>query len=136
MDESKRYLDPDELTPEERLSFIIKLLAKAGVRLALKEKESGELVFKEPPISLDSLLPAESGQIPFGMKSYGLNRVVNKAETKWIKRIQELNESGLSTEKIAKVLNIEDKKSKWAGKWSRTAVWRIMKHVEEERRPK
>ena len=129
MDDSKWYVDPDKLTPEERLSLIINLLAKAGVRLALKEKESGKVVIKAPPISLASLLPAKSGPVPFGQKAYGINRIIDEAESKWVKRIRELKEAGLSTEKIAKVLNVEDKESKRAGKWSRAAVWRILKRI-------
>ena len=109
------HWDPDKLTSEERLARIIELLAKAGVRLALKEKKDRFAQAKEPAISLDSLLPAKSGPVPFGQKAYGLDRIVDEGEAKWIKRIQELHEKGLSTEKIAKVLNLFQKNDK---KWS------------------
>ena len=69
-----------------------------------------------PSRVVTSLLKAKSGPVPFGQKVYGLDRVVDDTETKWIKRIQEMEESGFSTEKIAKVLNKEDKESKRAGK--------------------
>ena len=58
--------------------------------------------------------------------------VENEIEMFLIRRIQELAEQGHSTEKIARQLNQEDHVSKRAGKWSRTAVWRILKRLKEK----
>ena len=73
----------------------------------------------ETKLILESIV---RGRIPFG----------HGAEAFWIKRIQELNGRRFSSEKIAKQLNQEDHESKRAGKWSRTAVWRILKRLKEK----
>lgn len=132
MEDRRWFWDLDALTPEERLTRIIELLAKAGVRLALKKEKGGAQKIEDLLISLDSLLPAKSGPVRFGQRAYGLDRVINEEEAKLIKRIRELRENGLSTEKIAKRLNEEDKESRRAGKWSRSTVWRILKRLKSE----
>ena len=50
----------------------------------------------------------------------------------WIRRIQELARQKYSTEKIAQFLNKEDHETKRAGKWSRTAVWRILQRPQKK----
>ncbi len=129
------YVDPSELTPVERLDRIVELLAKASLMLAVEQMGKSEAGIEEvaksaPAISVPTSLQLKSGPIPFGQKQAGLDRVVEESEAKWIKRIQELAKAGLSTEKIAKRLNREDKESRRAGKWSRSAVWRILKRPE------
>ena len=73
----------------------------------------------ETKLILESIV---RGRIPFG----------HGTDAFWIKRIQELSKQRLSSEKIAKHLNREDHESKRAGKWSRTAVWRILKRLKEK----
>lgn len=135
MEKQRLYLDPGDLTPAERLERIVELLAKASYLLAVEEMRRDESEIKKdeepaPIISAPTPMEVKSGPVPYGQKQMGLDRVVNEVEAKWIKRIQELSKAGLSTEKIAKRLNDEDRQSRRAGKWSRSAVWRILKRLE------
>jgi len=127
MKKVRPYWDPNDLTPEERADRVIELLAEAAVRMADEEKY-GIAKPKDAGIS-DAptiVVKLQSGPVPCGQEPLGFERVENEREMKWIKRIQELHEAGLSTEKIAKRLSEEDKESRRAGKWSRSAVWRIL----------
>lgn len=133
------YLDPEELTPQERLDRVVELLAKAAYLLAVEEIKKEEAGFKgdektDANISAPSptLLPYKIGPVPYGQRQFGLDRAVDEIEMKWIKRIEELAKSGLSMEKIAKRLNEEDNESKRAGKWRRAAVWRILQRLKEK----
>lgn len=136
MEKKRWYADPGELTPAERLDRIVELLAKASYLLAVEEMKRAKSGIKEEEpaqvISAPTPLELKSGPVPYGQRQMGLDRVVNEAETKWIKRIQELNKAGLSTEKISKRLNEEDQESQRAGKWSRSAVWRILKRIKKD----
>lgn len=53
----------------------------------------------------------------------------NPTEEYWIAQIRRLSAEGLSSEEIARQLNQEDQMSRRAGRWSRTAVWRILRRV-------
>jgi hypothetical protein len=135
MEKKRLYLDPDELTPAERLERVVELLAKASYMLAVEQMKRAETGIKEdeepaPIISAPTPMELKSGPVPYGHKQIGLDSVVDEAEVKWIKRIQELNKAGLSTEKISKRLNEEDRESRRAGKWARSAVWRVLKRIE------
>jgi hypothetical protein len=139
MEKKRWYLDPAELTPAERLDRVVELLAKASYLLTVEEMKGAETGTKEdekpdPTISVPSsaLMPIKSGPVPYGQRQMGLDRVVNESEIKWLKRIQELKKVDLSTEKIAKRLNEEGQESRRAGKWSRNAVWRILKCIEKD----
>ena len=124
------YLDPSELTPQERLDRVIELLAKAAYLLAVEEvkvRKAPKTISTPAP----TLFPQRRGPVPFGQRQFGLNRAINEVEMKWIKRILELKKSGLSMEKIVKRLNEEDQESRRAGKWSRSAVWRILKRAKD-----
>ncbi len=134
MENWRKYLDPDDITPEEREERVIELLATAVVRLMGDERkeETKPPILVSPSQSEIAHAPLVKGRIPFGQETGGMGRVFNETETRWIKRIQELAAQGWSSEKIARQLNLEDHESKRAGKWSRTAVWRILKRLKEK----
>ena len=75
---------------------------------------------------------APQGRVPFGFQQNLYGRAIYEPEIKWLQRIHELATQKLSTEKIARLLNKEDLTSKRAGKWSRTAVWRILKRIKKK----
>ena len=131
MENWKKYLDPEDMTPEERTERVVELLATAVVRLILGErKEETKL-----PTSASSAqpeiahAPPAKGRVPFGQEMSEMGRIFKEAEFRWINRIQQLAAQGRSSEKIARQLNMEDHESKRVGKWSRTAVWRILKRL-------
>lgn len=130
MKKVRPYWDPNELTPEERADRVVELLAEAAVKMADEEK-NGIAKPKDAGISGTPtiVVKMQSGPMPFGQEACGLERVESEKEMKWVKRIQELNKAGLSTERIAKRLNEEDQESRRAGKWSRSAVWRILRRL-------
>jgi hypothetical protein len=72
------------------------------------------------------------GRIPFGFQQNPYGRAIYEPEIKWLERIHKLASQKLSTEKIARLLKKEDLTSKRAGKWSRTAVWRILKRIKKK----
>jgi hypothetical protein len=74
---------------------------------------------------------APQGRVPFGFRQNPYGRAVHDPEMKWIEYIHELASQGFSTEKIAFILNKEDRQTKRAGKWSRTAIWRILKRFKK-----
>ena len=129
MENWRKYLDPEDMTPEERLERVVELLATAVVRLVRGEgKEKMKPPTSTSPSQPDvSHAPPAKGRVPFGQEINEMGRIFNEAEVRWIKRIQELTDQGWSSEKIARQLNLEDHESKRSGKWSRTAVWRILK---------
>ncbi|MBI2069488.1 MAG: recombinase family protein [Elusimicrobia bacterium] len=133
MENWRKYLDPEDMTPAERMKCVIELLATAAMRMALDE---GKEEIKSPTSTPSSQpgvthAPIAKGRVPFGQEIDGMGRIFNETELRWIRRIQELATQGWSSEKIAKQLNLEDHESKRAGKWSRTAVWRILKKFKE-----
>lgn len=137
MEKKRWYIDPGEVTPAERLERVVELLAKASFLLAVEQMKTGEAGIEktekdESTISVPTPLQIKSGPVPFGQKQLGLGRTVDESEATWIKRIQVLKRDGLSTEKIAKRLNEEDRESRRAGTWSRSAVWRILKRLETD----
>jgi len=131
----------DEMTPDERFRRVVEILTRASVRLLAKQRveaageesapitdatENKHLDFTSPEVPLE---PPRRGRVPFGQRRYGEDRQINEIELSLIKDIQRLATEGLSSEQIAQRLNQEDKVSKRAGKWSRTAVWRILKSL-------
>jgi hypothetical protein len=76
--------------------------------------------------------PATKGRVPFGFQQNPCGRTEHEAEVKWLKRIVELADSGLSGEQITRRNNKEDHESRRAGKWSRTAVWRTLKRFKKK----
>ena len=134
MENWRKHLDPEDMTPEERTERVIELLATAVVRLVRGDgKEEMKLPTSEnsPQPEMAHALPTK-GRVPFGYEMGETGWVVKQTEFFWIKRIQEFATQGWSSEKIAKQLNLEDHKSKRAGRWSRTAVWRILKQLKEK----
>lgn len=118
--------------PEWRMRRLAQLLANASVRLAVDgEKPQNELSEEGKPPGLT--VEIGQGRMPFGKKRTLFGWVENELEAKWIRRIVELDEEGLSTEKIAKRLNEEDRETRRAGKWSRTAVWRTLKALDKKK---
>jgi len=129
----KRHSSPyDWITPEERLRRIIELLATAAVRVVQEESVTPT---KEPPSPLTthgSLRAPTKGRIPYGEQKTPVGRTINPLEDHWLKRIRALAADSLSSEEIAKRLNLEDRKSKRNGKWSRTTVWRILQKAKKK----
>jgi hypothetical protein len=145
----------DEMTPEERFRRVVEILSRASIRLlnnqmaeatgqdAVKSGQavtaSRQVAAPDPTEKVDlehgvlegHLALPQRGRVPFGQKKYGQDRQVNEIELALMKDIQRLAAEGLSSEQIAQWLNQEDKVSKRAGKWSRTAVWRILKSLKE-----
>ncbi|OGS12952.1 MAG: hypothetical protein A2234_06930 [Elusimicrobia bacterium RIFOXYA2_FULL_58_8] len=142
----------DEMTPEERFNRVVEILTQASLRLLGKQRAEaagqnvekswqattvGEQIVGPPPeeAPLDyssSEVPREPprrGRVPFGHRKYGEDRQIHEIELSLVKDIQRLAAEGLSSEQIAQRLNQDDKVSKRAGKWSRTAVWRILKRL-------
>ena len=132
--------EPESMSMEEREDRVIKLLATALFRMvtekindqsniveATKGKQEIDSKISTPPI-----FPGKSGPVPFGFIAFGLDRVANEAEVKVIRQIYEWADIGISSGKIAQFLNETDKESKRVGKWSRTAVWRILKGRENK----
>lgn len=130
-----RLKHPDDMTPEERLTRIVEILA-GGVRRAISEDQSGQgggksdkpLVPAQPEV--EKQCPVKPGRVPFGQHEVRGLRAENPSEQAMIEKIKKLHDEGHSGEEIAKLLNEEDRKSKRAGKWSRTAVWRILKQFD------
>ncbi len=119
MEDRKDWMDPSDMTPEDRLDEIMDLLARGAVRLALKEKLLGHRVAES--------LPPGRGRIPFGVRREHGQRFVDMVESALVERVEKLAAEGLSLAKIANRLNGEDRASRRAGKWSGAAVWRILK---------
>ncbi|MBI2069119.1 MAG: recombinase family protein [Elusimicrobia bacterium] len=134
MENWRKYLDPEDMTPEERLERVIELLATAVARMirgeGKEETKPPTLISPSQPEIANA--PSAKGRVPFGQEMGKMGRVFNQAELVWIKRIQELAAQGWSSEKIAKQLNKEDHESNRAGRWSRTAVWRILKKLKQK----
>lgn len=121
MEDRKDWMDPRDMTPKERLDEIMDLLARGAVRLALKEKLLGHRVAES--------LPPGRGRIPFGVRREHGRRFADLVESALIERVEKLAAEGLSLAKIAKRLNEEDRASLRAGKWSGTAVWRMLRRI-------
>ena len=129
----------DEMTPEERFNRVVEILTRASVRLLAKQKAeaAGEQNVPLPEAVGNKRLNFASPEVPghaprrgrirFGLRKHGDDRKTREIELLLIKDIQRLSVEGLSSEAIAQRLNKEDTVSKRAGKWSRTAVWRILK---------
>lgn len=135
----RKYIDPEDMTPDEIYARLVELLASGVLKLVKEEEKKvsqANLVEDENKESSASLPISNQpeilsvpirGRTPFGLKVVNDGTTINEAEYFWIKKIYELHGQGLSSEKIARLLNVEDLKSKRACKWSRTAVWRILK---------
>lgn len=144
----------DDMTPEERFERVVEILSQASLRLLRKqqaeaagqspEKPEAAATASEEAIAPDPMEtadlesgviegqiapPPRRGRVPFGQRKCGQDRQINEIELSLIKDIQRLAAEGLSSEQIAQRLNQEDKVSRRAGKWSRTAVWRILKSL-------
>ena len=122
----------DLMAPEERFYRLVELLAIGLTRLV---QEVNIPPTDKPSLSqtvCESLRPAAKGRIPFGERQSPVGRTIDLLEEHWIKRIGYLSADGLSSEKIAKLLNQEDRESKRSGKWSRTAVWRILQKTKKK----
>lgn len=144
----------DEMTPAERFDRVVEILSRASLRLL--KKQQAEAACQNPgepeaaatadeqlaePDSTEKAewergvlegqlaIPRYKGRVPFGQRKSGHDRQINEIELLLIKDIQRLAAEGLSSEKIARWLNQKDKVSQRAGKWSRTAVWRILKNM-------
>lgn len=118
MENWRKFLDPEDMTPMERMERIVELLATAAAR---EEKEKTKPDISDSSSQTETVhAPSAKGRIPFGQ------------EVGEIGRIQELTAQGWSSEKIAKQLNLEDHESKRSGKWYRTAVWRILKRLKKK----
>ncbi len=129
----QRLKNPDDMTPEERLDRIVEILAEASVRLFYKQQ--GKAAEPAGPPIPDTpaqvYCPTKLGRLPFGQKEFEGLRVESPDEAALVKRIYELAREGLSSEAIAKRLNQEDKTSKRSGRWSRVAVWRILRRQQK-----
>jgi len=143
----------DDMTRQERFQRVVEILSQASLRLLKKQqaKVAGQgteipeqsvtaaeqVAVPDPTETVDlesgvfegHLAPSPRGRVPFGQRKCGQGRQVNEIEHSLIMDIQRLAAEGLSSEQIARRLNQEDKVSKRAGKWSRTAVWRILKSL-------
>lgn len=130
------------MSPEERRRRVAKLLLKAvslstgttaGKGIADKERQEqpGKLntstLHTPPPLNGTEPAQRKRGRIPFGQCKGNGERVTNDTESVWIRRIQQMAAKGLSTEAIARWLNKEDRETKRVGKWSKVAVWRMLK---------
>ena len=119
----------DDMTPDERMEKVITILAEAVVKVAMKQQQDG---IQTP--SLETLKARlfdrkfqRSGIAPFGYRKENGKLITNPPEMVWINKIKKLEIEGLSTGKIARQLNAEDHSTKWAGKWDRSKVWRILR---------
>lgn len=128
MENWRKFLDPDEMAPKERLDRIVEILATAVIRMVQEEKRSSD----QPPDKEPQRLSAPKGRLPFGQKKIEGRRDIDATERRLIEWICTMAAEGCSSEKIAKTLNAEDRETKRAGKWSRTAVWRILQRIKKE----
>ena len=124
MGKEERPVDPDIMTSAERLERIIEILVRGGLRLYWEGE--GTMLSKPESVKFEMPVPYK-GRIPFGQRKAGVNRERVELEQAIIKQIRELKTKGYSTEKIAQQLNQEDHASRRSGKWTRVAVWRILK---------
>lgn len=123
--ENYRLIDPRNLTPEERGLRIMELHTSILERMK-QEKENPAPPPSEKIERLGTCARSPQGRIPFGFQQNPYGRAVHEGEAKWVQRIEALASQKFSLEKIAQALNKEDHETKRAGKWSRTAVWRIL----------
>ena len=129
MKKRQEDFDSENITPAELSQRVVEILASAAVRLLTegKKEDVSPPTSTTPTWNYDCLTLPKRGPIPFGQKLGTKGLEINEKEMILIKRIQELAKEGWSSEKIAKLLNAEDHETKRAGKWTRTAVWRILK---------
>lgn len=125
------YRDPDEMTPEERLNEILDILARASVRLAERERglSKDEIAATAPVVYTPY---QHKGRIPFGQRKQGAGRSIDKGAESCISRVRELAAAGHSIRDIADQLNREDKRTRYAGRWSRGIVWGILGRAKQE----
>jgi len=123
-----KCLAPEDMTPAERLTRVVELLAAAALRL-----------IEEPPTQVEEAGPHPApvvfrprGRVAFGKRWELEGWKDDPIEAAWIGRIVAWAKEGLSSEKIARRLNVEDRETRRAGKWSRPMVWRILRR--EKRR--
>ncbi len=125
-----RLIDPRDLTAEERGLRIMEVQASICERMK-REKENPAPPPEEKVEKLDTRTCSPQGRVPFGFQQNPYGRAAHETEAKWIARIQALASQKFSSEQIARTLNKEDHKTKRAGKWSRTAVWRILQRSQK-----
>lgn len=128
MEDWRKHMTPEDMAPMDRLSRVVELLASAVLRL-----------IEKPPTTSDDPAPGPvppgfgpRGRVPFGKQWELEGWKDDPREAVWIGRILAWAKEGLSSEKIARKLNAEDRETRRASKWSRTAVWRILQR--EKRR--
>ena len=124
MDDWKKYLDSDDLTPEDNAKRVVEILSEGCLRSIKEQKENPTSATPQKP---NLGFYPKPGVIPFGYTWSDKGIVKNESEMLWVRRIVELGSFGLSSEKIARQLNKEDHLTRRRGKWTRTAVWRILK---------
>ena len=122
----KRKNDISSENTWELSQRVVELLATGAFRLATEGEKTNTPTLPTPAQAQISPMPIKRGRIPFGEKLSASGLEINENEMTLIKRIQELAKEGWSSAKIAKLLNAEDHVTKRAGKWTRTAVWRIL----------
>jgi len=122
-----RCLPSESLTPQERRARLVELLAQACLR-QMAEKDAG-VVASAPPVV--NVAPRWKGPAPFGERDTTNGRIANETEAACINRIRELSAGGHSSQRIAEQLNQEGHRPRFAKRWSRTAVWRILKRPQK-----
>lgn len=138
MNDWRKHLDPDDMTPEERLNRVVDLLATASLRLVTGDKVPSESPAEADKATIQVSEPQSQkivqgiGRMPFGQKMTEGGRAVDTVELKWIRRIQKLAAEGLSMEKIAQRLNEEDHETRRQGKWCGSTVWRLLRRVSKK----
>ncbi len=125
-----RLTDPKDLTSQERGLRIMELHASILERMK-REKENPAPPPSEKVERLGTRTRSPQGRVPFGFQQNPYGRGAHEVEAKWVQRIQELVSQKFSSEQIARTLNKEDHETKRAGKWSRTAVWRILQRSQK-----
>lgn len=130
MEDRRDWLDPEEMTPEERLDRIVELLTTAARRLSAK-KRSGVAEQAKPEEAAPMMLPPRRGRIPFGQRRGKLGRESDSIEARWVREVARLSSEGRSLRKIVLHLNKADRASKRAGRWTITAIWRILRRQKE-----
>jgi len=141
MDPYRTRLDPEEMTPEERMEWVVAILANAVIKTAYKQQGSLNIHQEESSNtsshqdvsiqkSKNNLFPIRAekkkGSSRFGFKEQPDGRLTVDGRNIVIKIINEMIKQGISTRKIASRLNAEGYKTGRNKKWSGTAVWRIL----------
>jgi len=131
MENWRKHLPPEQMTPEEREARTMELLVLASVRWAqeIKNGTGGEKDLATSSNISPTTIPVypKRGPVPFGYSWVDGEIITKDEEMKWIRRIKDMALEHKSTEEIAERLNQEDQTSCRSGQWTRVAVWRILK---------